>query len=256
MSIAFNRICVCRMKLVGLVLGMVATTSMAMAQDPLSPQDDEPSLSELMDDELSLRDLMLEDFEKEASEKEDDQGGAQQQRNSQETEPSEPEEDSETDDESEETSEAEENNDERTDEPATPETTKSTAWDRLNRPLTEIPLKRSLSVLGGAAEKTEAPTNVAADLINTDVSIWITSSDSAIPIYERRTTPFNHRPLYFEDPNLERCGNALGCLQNPVSAIRFMGEALLLPCQIARLHPDCPVAATEDCRCGEAFSCD
>ena len=252
MSIAFNRTCVCRMKLVGLVLGVVAMTSVAMAQGPSNPQREEASLSELIDDDLSLRDLMLEDFEKEASGQEANQGDGQ------ESEPSEPEEDKDGDieanDESEET--ADEEDDESVDEPARPETMKSAAWNRLNRPLSEIQLKSSSAVVSGAADNAEAPPNAAADLINADVSGWITASDSAIPIHERRTTPFSHRPLYFEDPDLERCGNGLGCLQNPVSALRFMGDALLLPYQMNRMHPGCPVAATENCRCGEAFSCD
>lgn len=255
MFIALSRTCVCRMKLVGLVMGMVAMTSAAVAQDSARKQADEPSLGELMDDELSLRDLMLEDFEKEASGHEGVvRGDAEEQGEAEETEPNEPEETTDVDDELEETDEEE--NDESLEEPTPSKTTKSSAWDRLNRPLSEIQLNQSTSAFDGASDKAGVPTNVAADLISADVAGWITASGSVIPIHARRTAPFSHRPLYFEDPNLERCGNGLGCLQNPVSAIRFLGDAFSLPYQMTRRDPGCPVAATGVCRCGEAISCD
>lgn len=38
-----------------------------------------------------------------------------------------------------------------------------------------------------------------------------------------------HRPLYFEDENLERYGQSFGVLQPAVSAGRFYGRALALP---------------------------
>ncbi|NNJ28132.1 hypothetical protein [Alienimonas chondri] len=60
---------------------------------------------------------------------------------------------------------------------------------------------------------------------------------------------FSHRPLYFEDPNLERCGISTGPLTQPiVSGAHFFGTVPLLPwwaatrpCnELVRATPYCP----------------
>ena len=64
---------------------------------------------------------------------------------------------------------------------------------------------------------------------------------------------FSHRPLYFEDANLERCGNSQGPHVQPfVSAGHFFGTVPLLPWWIATRPPHECVPATPFCPpCGE-----
>jgi len=46
-----------------------------------------------------------------------------------------------------------------------------------------------------------------------------------------------HKPLYFEDIQLERYGHSVGPIRQPVkSAVKFLGQAALLPYQMS-LHP-------------------
>lgn len=50
-----------------------------------------------------------------------------------------------------------------------------------------------------------------------------------------------HRPLYFEEINLERYGYSQGRLQLALSAATFAGNVALLPYQMTLDHPTCPV---------------
>lgn len=57
---------------------------------------------------------------------------------------------------------------------------------------------------------------------------------------------FCHRPLYFEERALERCGVSHGCWQTPKSAARFFGGVLLLPSKMWCLPP-CVCVSTPAC---------
>lgn len=65
---------------------------------------------------------------------------------------------------------------------------------------------------------------------------------------DRNTIPIQHKPLYFEDPNLERCGVAHGCFTEIVSVAHFAGRIPALPylmgvnppCTCVNANPDCP----------------
>ncbi len=64
----------------------------------------------------------------------------------------------------------------------------------------------------------------------------------------RNTYPICYQPLYFEDPNLERCGQTKGCLTELCSIACFAGRIPALPYlmtaqsphQCVRALPDCP----------------
>jgi len=64
----------------------------------------------------------------------------------------------------------------------------------------------------------------------------------------RYTHPFSHQPLYFEDANLERCGMHTGKCQPSVSALKFLGNVVILPYRMLIWNPhechysigDCP----------------
>ena len=73
---------------------------------------------------------------------------------------------------------------------------------------------------------------------------WIDQTLSA-PIYA-----FYHQPLYFEDPNAERCGKTWGILQPAVSAAQFYLTIPALPYLIGALPPNKPVESLGDCAWG------
>ena len=48
---------------------------------------------------------------------------------------------------------------------------------------------------------------------------------------------FCHRPLYFEDENLERHGRSWGCLQPAASTVHFAGRTLAFPYLVGAIPP-------------------
>lgn len=72
----------------------------------------------------------------------------------------------------------------------------------------------------------------------------------------RNTHQFYNNPLYFEDANLERCGQSSGCLTTLNSAIQFATMAALLPYQTTANHPRECVAALPDCPTCQSFGPD
>ena len=69
---------------------------------------------------------------------------------------------------------------------------------------------------------------------------WVASRDSFA---------FHHNPLWFEDPNLERCGRGHGHLTSAMSFVQFNANIAILPyrmtaqpsCSCTRTLPDCTV---------------
>lgn len=67
----------------------------------------------------------------------------------------------------------------------------------------------------------------------------------------RNTFPFHHNPLYFEDPNLERCGRTSGYFTEVTSFAHFAGRIPVLPymmtveppCSLVPGKPDCPTCS-------------
>jgi hypothetical protein len=68
--------------------------------------------------------------------------------------------------------------------------------------------------------------------------------------------PFSYHPLYFEDPNLERCGYSQGCLcQSAISGFQFYGNVALLPIKMLLLPPCSCVYPQPDCEPCLRYSC-
>lgn len=65
-----------------------------------------------------------------------------------------------------------------------------------------------------------------------------------------------YQPLYFEDPNFERCGQSAGCLTEFVSAAHFGARIPLLPYMMANQPPRYCVDALPDCPTCEEFGPD
>lgn len=69
----------------------------------------------------------------------------------------------------------------------------------------------------------------------------------------RDSYPFCHKPLWFEDPNLERCGRGCGPFTTIVSAIRASANIPILPYRFTAEKPWCCVRTLPDCTICEKF---
>ena len=72
----------------------------------------------------------------------------------------------------------------------------------------------------------------------------------------RNTYPIRYQPLYFEDPNMERCGETGGCLTEVKSIAHFAGRIPLLPYMMASDSPHKCVRALPDCPTCQQFGPD
>ena len=127
------------------------------------------------------------------------------------------------------------------------------ALSRLRKPITQVRVVNAFNDDGPENLAIQGGSQLTDD---NHISITITDSGAMIPRYQRKTVCFSHRPLYFQDSNLERCGNGRGCLTNAFSAVHFLGSVALLPYKIGKQHPNCPVHSGGDCRCGQAIPTD
>ena len=91
------------------------------------------------------------------------------------------------------------------------------------KPLTDISLDIRLS--------SEArPADCSQDLFATDVQAGQQVRDRGDLVFYWAANELSYRPLYFEDPLLERYGQVgLGKLQPAVSGVRFLGTIPMLP---------------------------
>lgn len=69
----------------------------------------------------------------------------------------------------------------------------------------------------------------------------------------RDSHPFYHNPLWFEDPNLERCGRGWGPLTTTVSAMHFAANVPILPYRFTAEKPWTCVRSLPDCTSCEKF---
>jgi hypothetical protein len=73
---------------------------------------------------------------------------------------------------------------------------------------------------------------------------------------DRNTYTFTNNPLYFEDPNLERCGTSYGLLSDMRSAGLFFGRIPALPYMMASECPRECVSSKGDCPACHEFDVD
>ena len=72
----------------------------------------------------------------------------------------------------------------------------------------------------------------------------------------RNTHQFRNNPIYFEDPNLERCGRSKGCLTTACSTLHFAAQIATMPYKATVNHPSHCVAALPDCPTCHQFGSD
>lgn len=115
----------------------------------------------------------------------------------------------------------------------------------LKKPATKIRIRTDA---GGAV-----PENRAEQFSHHQSVISIGALGIASPPPNRYTICFTHRPLYYEQRNLERCGRSCGCLQTGVSAATFLWNTAILPYQVGRQHCDCLVTSGGDCKTCQSY---
>jgi hypothetical protein len=125
---------------------------------------------------------------------------------------------------------------------------------QLNGLSTEPP-SRSRNDVAVAAELSR-PENKACQFLEADAPIYY-----ATPVRfgatrpNRNTHAFVHRPLYYEDPNLERCGQGHGCLTTAVSTVHFVTAIAFTPYLTGATHPTECVQSLPDCPTCHSFDC-
>ncbi|NND98329.1 MAG: hypothetical protein HKN47_13485 [Pirellulaceae bacterium] len=119
---------------------------------------------------------------------------------------------------------------------------------RLQKPVREIRLAVATT------RDQVGPDNRAVQVTGHQSQQWITETGVQRPAADRYSVPFCHRPLYFEQIDLERCGNHYGCLQNAVSAGYFLVNTAFLPYRLGTQCCDDKVPTRGDCRTCESFS--
>ena len=73
------------------------------------------------------------------------------------------------------------------------------------------------------------------------------------PRPDRNTHVLMHQPLYFEDANLERCGQTSGCMTTAVSAVHFATAITFSSYHMAVEHPASCVRSLPDCPTCHSF---
>ena len=91
------------------------------------------------------------------------------------------------------------------------------------------------------------PKDRAEEVMNTKPPTRIGGAATGAILPDRYPISMYHRPLYFEQPNLERCGNTCGFFQNAISAALFFADTTLLPCRISQHRGQTCVRAGGDC---------
>ncbi len=125
------------------------------------------------------------------------------------------------------------------------------------RSMSEITLSTSLTNLSDTGEPLPTPEE------------FQDSSDGAAPLEHhfvpapwershpsRNTYQIRYQPLYFEDPNMERCGDSNGLLTEATSIVHFATRIPLLPYLTASNSPHKCVNALPDCPTCSEFGTD
>jgi len=107
-----------------------------------------------------------------------------------------------------------------------------------------------------AEDNADAPQNLAAQFMVREPVLKIVAAGISPPRPDRYPIQFKHRPLYYEQPHLERCGRGCGFAQNAISAGQFCMKTFFLPYYMCKTKPNCPVTSGSDCLSCKPYSVD
>ncbi len=144
-----------------------------------------------------------------------------------------------------------------TDDVETPNSeTASVAYEELFRPLSSVTLANAASTAAIDGTLLTPPVTQVGPFFDSHGQTTWTTGDWIGIRPQRNTFPICYRPLYFEDPNLERCGRSHGCLTELASAAHFFGRIPALPYLLTANCPGKCVRALPDCPSCHEFGCD
>ncbi|MEQ9410280.1 MAG: hypothetical protein RIK87_21265 [Fuerstiella sp.] len=106
------------------------------------------------------------------------------------------------------------------------------------------------------ARRLQLPENQACQYMDIDFPGCYFTQGYGFRRAPRNTYCFRNNPLYFEDPNLERCGRSKGCLTTVHSALHFTSMAALSPYLMTVDPPNSCVRALPDCPTCHEFGSD
>ncbi len=117
----------------------------------------------------------------------------------------------------------------------------------ISGPLTEVSLSSAARLESVNGSPLVAPNDEAGESF-AELGVQYEHSFARQFRPNRNRHPIWYKPLYFEDPNMERCGRGAGIVTEAVSAVRFFGRVPALPtmlannppCRCVRALPDCP----------------
>lgn len=119
---------------------------------------------------------------------------------------------------------------------------------KLRKPMKDIRI--------AAEENVGVPQNLAAQFTAKEPVLKIVAAGISPPRPDRYPIHFKHRPLYYEQPDLERCGRGCGFAQNAISAGQFCMNTFFLPYYMCKTKPSCPVTSSGDCLSCKSYSVD
>lgn len=132
----------------------------------------------------------------------------------------------------------------------------SSALQELSRPLSTVSLSASSRFESVDGTQLRQPDNAAARIFEAHGTRTNHQGNWLILKPNRNVYPICHNPLYFEDPNLERCGIGHGYLTELASVAHFMGRVPALPYLIGAQAPNSCVRALPDCPSCHQFGTD
>jgi len=124
----------------------------------------------------------------------------------------------------------------------------------------------AVRVFGHSSTPPELPDDAEMGSLEHPDDLSVSYHEDAVPAYymtvgygvrraPRNTHCFYAHPLYFEDPNLERCGRSNGGTTTACSVVHFASRIALSPILMLRSHPcDC-VCMLPDCPTCYKFPC-
>lgn len=124
------------------------------------------------------------------------------------------------------------------------------------RPVSAITLQEAVQlppVAEGDSPNVVQPSNQALAFLQRRHAINVGSGPWNIWQSYRDSMPFCHYPLYFEDPNLERCGHGWGPLTTAASYGHFVANVPILPYRVGAEPPHSRVRTLPDCAACERF---
>lgn len=105
-----------------------------------------------------------------------------------------------------------------------------------------------------AVDAADAPNNLASRFMVKKPVLKVVAAGISPPLPDRYPIALRHRPLYYEQSQLERCGRGYGIAQNAISSGQFYLNTFLLPYHMCKTKPACPVASGGDCLSCEPHS--